>query len=199
MFTGIVEETGLLVAADMHRGARRMKVRGDRLANSEIGSSIAVNGACLSAVGCVDTTVEVVAVQETLSKTTLGSIAVGSPVNLERAMQLHHRLDGHLVLGHVDCTAPIVRAHKERTERLFTIQLSDADLPYVVPTGSITLDGISLTVARLKGAYLTVTVIPHTFDHTACATWKVGTKVNVEFDVVGKYVARQLKLGVTAP
>ncbi len=198
MFTGIVEETGRLVAAHMDRGARLMQIRGDRLAHTENGSSIAVNGVCLTAVNCVDTTVEVVAVEETLRKTTLGSLVIGSPINIERAMRLKHRLAGHLVLGHIDTTAPIIPVRKEGTERLFVIQLAVMHLPYVIPTGSITLDGISLTVARIEGTHLTVAVIPHTFDHTACATWQVGARVNVEFDVVGKYVARQLELGATA-
>ena len=198
MFTGIVEETGQLIAAHKDHGARRMQVRGNVLAGTNIGASIAINGACLSVVRCKNTTIEIVAIEETLRKTTLETLPVGSPVNLERAMQLQQRLDGHLVLGHVDCTAPIATVEKEGTARLYTIELAEIHLPYVTPTGSITIDGISLTVARLAGNHLTVAIIPHTFDQTACGTWQVGTRVNVEFDVVGKYVVRQQELSAHA-
>ena len=173
-------------------GGKRLRIRAAVSGHLAIGRSIAINGVCQTVIETSHDTFVVVAVEETLRKTTLGSLFSGLPVNLERAMLLQDRLDGHLVQGHIDATALITQVCKERTARLYTVELGAEHLRYVIPVGSIALDGISLTVAHIDGVRITVSIIPHTFDHTACSTWCAGSRVNVEFDMLGKYVASQL-------
>ena len=135
-----------------------------------------------------------VAVEETLRKTTFGSFRQGQRVNLERAMLPTSRLDGHLVQGHVDATATIVDVQQETTNWLVRVRFGAEYAANVIPVGSIALDGISLTVARLEANELTVAIIPHTWDHTTIASWQPGSTINIEFDLIGKYVARTLAL-----
>lgn len=193
MFTGIVEAVGRISHACAEDGARRIRIGADLAAELAIGQSIAVNGVCLSVVSATEQEFEVVAVEETLRKSTLDALQAGTPVNLERAMRLHDRLDGHLVLGHVDTTASVSRLRSARGSRLYRVQLGEAQMQYVIPTGSIALDGISLTVARMDESGIAVSIIPHTYEHTACSTWVAHRHVNVEFDAVGKYVARHME------
>ncbi len=193
MFTGIVEAVGQISRACAEGGAKKIRIETDLAAELAIGQSIAVNGVCLSVLSATEQEFEVVAVEETLRKSTLDALQAGTPVNLERAMRLHDRLDGHLVLGHVDTTAPVSRLSSARGSRLYRVQLGEAQMQYVIPTGSIALDGISLTVARLDESGIAVSIIPHTYEHTACSTWAADRLVNVEFDAVGKYVARHME------
>lgn len=193
MFTGIIEEVGRLAAVHELGGGRRLVVEADLAAALRPDQSVAVNGACQTVVAAGEGRFEVVAVEETLRKTTLGALAPGEPVNLERAMQPTSRLDGHFVQGHVDATGTIVGQEEEATGRLYRVAFEARFAPYLIPVGSITIDGISLTVARLDDDELTVAIIPHTYAHTNVPTWKAGRRVNLEFDLLGKYVVRWLE------
>jgi riboflavin synthase len=207
MFTGIVEELGEIVATEELADAARLTIRG-KLVTSDAGhgDSIAVNGVCLTVVDVVDGdsfTVDVM--QETLNRSSIGGIGAGSRVNLERAAALNSRLGGHLVQGHVDGTGTVlVRTPSENWE-VVRISLPDAIARYVVEKGSITVDGISLTVSGLGIAdapaadgnrdWFEVSLIPTTLSMTNLGTAVVGTKVNLEVDVIAKYVERLQQRG----
>ena len=193
MFTGIIEEVGQLVEVVPFGGGRKLKIKSKFAARLKPDESVAVNGACQTVVAADEETFEVVAIEETLRKTTFGAFQAGMPLNLERAMPMNGRLDGHFVLGHVDATGTVVSVEQEETNWLMEIAFEDSYAPYIIPVGSITIDGISLTVARLSGNHLTVAIIPHTYEHTNVSTWKAGAAVNLEFDMIGKYVVRWLE------
>ena len=192
MFTGIIEEVGRIAAVRDLGGGRRLSVEAKMAPELRPDQSVAINGVCQTVVAVEATTFEVVAVEETLRKTTVGALTAGMPVNLERALQPTGRLDGHFVQGHVDATGDVVSVEKEQTNWLYRVRFDPQFAPYLIPVGSITLDGISLTIARLDETDLTVAIIPHTYDNTNVATWKPGTRVNMEFDMIGKYVVRWL-------
>jgi riboflavin synthase len=193
MFTGIVEELGSVVALEPGADSARLTVEGPLAASdAEHGASIAVNGVCLTVVehGGGQFTVDVMA--ETLRRTSLGSLAAGDRVNLERAMAASSRFGGHIVQGHVDGTAAIVeRVPGDRWETVrFTLPASLAR--YVVEKGSITVDGVSLTVAAVDADSFTVSLIPTTLDLTTLGHKGIGDLVNLEVDVLAKYVERLL-------
>jgi riboflavin synthase len=188
MFTGIIEEIGSIAAVRDLGGGRRLTVAAAMAPALRPDQSVAVNGVCQTVVAVAGNTFDVVAVEETLRKTTFGSLAAGMPVNLERALQPTGRLDGHFVQGHVDATGIVTAVEKEQTNRLYRVRFDPRFAAYLIPVGSITLDGISLTVARLDETELTVAIIPHTYTHTNVSTWKPGVRVNMEFDMIGKYV-----------
>ena len=192
MFTGIIEEVGRLVAIAPFGGGRKLTIQSEFAAQLKPDESVSVNGACQTVVASNAETFEVVAIEETLRKTTFGSFQAGMPLNLERAMPMNGRLDGHFVLGHVDARGTVVSVEREETNWLISVNFDKSFEAYVIPVGSITIDGISLTVARLDGNQLTVAIIPHTYEHTNVPTWDIGTHVNLEFDMIGKYVIRWL-------
>ncbi len=192
MFTGIIEEVGKIAAVRDLGGGRRLRVEAKMAPALRPDQSVAVNGVCQTVVAVEGTTFDVVAVEETLRKTTVGALTAGMPVNLERALQPTGRLDGHFVQGHVDATGTVAAVEKEQTNWLYRVRFDPQFAPYLIPVGSIALDGISLTVARLDETELTVAIIPHTYENTTVATWKPGTRVNMEFDMIGKYVVRWL-------
>jgi len=192
MFTGIIEEVGKIAAMRDLGGGRRLSVEAKMAPELRPDQSVAVNGVCQTVVAVEGTTFDVVAVEETLRKTTFGALTAETPVNRERALQPTDRLDGHFVQGHVDATGTVIAVEKEQTNGLYRVRFEAQFTPYLIPVGSITLDGISLTVARLDERELTVAIIPHTYDHTNVPTWKPGTRVNIEFDMIGKYVVRWL-------
>ncbi|WP_054684220.1 riboflavin synthase [Rhodothermus marinus] len=195
MFTGIIEEVGQIARIDPLGGGRRLTIRANFAGALRPDQSVAVNGVCLTVVAADAQTFTVEVVEETLRKTTLGRLTDGMPVNLERALPASGRLDGHFVQGHVDTTGEVVSVEVEETDRLYRIRFSRAFRPYLIPTGSIAIDGISLTVARLEEETLTVAIIPHTFRKTNVSTWLPGTPVNLEFDMIGKYVIGWLTHG----
>ena len=192
MFTGIIEEVGAIADVRPLAGGRRLRVTcsfADALAVDE---SVAVDGVCLTVVSHDADGFEAVAVEETLSKTALGDRATGDSVNLERAMVLGARLDGHLVQGHVDTTGVVERIDALEDSHLVWVRYPAAYRSHLIPRGSIAVDGISLTVARLdepEGTFV-VAVIPHTWSQTTASEWAVGARVDLEFDLVGKYVLR---------
>ena len=188
MFTGIIEEVGRIVAVRDLGGSRRLSVEARMTPELRPDESVSVNGVCQTVVAVESSTFEVVAIEETVRKTTFGALRAGTPVNLERALQPTGRLDGHFVQGHVDATGTVTAVEKEQTNWLYRVRFDAQFAPYLIPVGSIALDGISLTVARLDETELTVAIIPHTYDHTIVKTWQPGTRVNLEFDMIGKYV-----------
>lgn len=198
MFTGIIEELGEVVTIEPGADFSRLTVRGE-VTTTEVahGASIAVNGACLTvtdheAKGGV-VTFDVMA--ESLRRTVLGDLAVGDVVNLERAMVLGARLDGHLVQGHVDGTATITeRRPGDRWEEV-RLSLAPELAPFVVDKGSICLDGVSLTLTAVGDDHVEVALIPTTMELTTLGRKGVGDRVNVEVDILGKYVQRTLALG----
>lgn len=194
MFTGIIETVARVTAVKDLGGGRKFTIETEFAPELRIDQSIAVNGTCLTVVACDETTFQVEAVEETLSKTTLGNITTGAAVNLERAMKAGDRFDGHLVQGHVDDTGTIVGTETKPNSWLYHVRFEASAARYIIPVGSIAIDGISLTVADLEDDRLTVSIIPHTYAHTNVSSWEVGTEVNLEYDMVGKYVARQVGL-----
>ena len=193
MFTGIVEEVGRIEAVEQLDGGRRFTVGCGFASELEVDQSVSINGACHTVVRAGDGIFDVDSVEETLEKTTLGALKSGDPVNLERAMRPDQRLDGHIVQGHVDGTGAIESVEKLADSRLYRIAYDPTFARYLIPVGSITVDGISLTVARLDSHVFTVSIIPHTYRLTNVSTWEVGGKVNLEFDLIGKYVARWME------
>ena len=200
MFTGIIEEVGRIRRVEPLGGGRRLTIDASFAASLRPDQSVAVNGCCQTVVAVDDGAFAVVAIEETLSKTTFGSLVDGAPVNLERGMRPDFRLDGHIVQGHVDATGEVVDVKELETSRLFRVAFDGGFAPYVIPVGSVAIDGISLTVARLGGRRddgrheLTVAIIPHTYEATNVSTWSPGRRVNLEFDLIGKYVARWMEV-----
>jgi riboflavin synthase len=203
MFTGIVEELGTVEAVERQSDAVRLTVHATTvLEDAGLGDSISVNGCCLTVVSTGSTdgrttdlwTADVMA--ETLAKTGLGALTVGDRVNLERAATVGSRLGGHLVQGHVDAVGHVVRRQPGEHWEVVTISMPADLAPYVVDKGSITVDGVSLTVVEARDDEFTVSLIPETLRRTTLGFRGAGDAVNLEVDVIGKYVARQLALRV---
>jgi riboflavin synthase len=188
MFTGIIKEVGKIDTIETLDGGRRLTIAADFSGKLRTDESVSINGACQTVVRSDDATFDVVTIEETLRKTTFGQLKEGEPVNLERAMKAGGRLDGHFVQGHVDGTGEVLSVEREGTDWLYQIRFDPSFRRYLINVGSVALDGISLTVARLEGNVLTVAIIPHTYEHTNVSTWEAGTPVNLEFDMIGKYV-----------
>ncbi len=192
MFTGIIEEVGTVADVTPLDGGRRLRLACSFAAELAVDESVAVDGVCLTVVRRDDDAFEAVAVEETLSKTVLGGRQPGDGVNLERAMVLGDRLDGHLVQGHVDATGTIERIEALADSHMVWVRYPADHAEYLIPRGSVTVDGISLTVARLDepAGTFALAVIPHTWDKTTAGRWAEGDQVDLEFDLVGKYVLR---------
>jgi riboflavin synthase len=197
MFTGLVEETGVVEAFHRRQGASRLVLKaGPLTADAQPGESIAVNGCCLTlAAQPADGRLEFDLLDETLRRTNLGQLHPGAPVNLERALPANGRLGGHFVQGHVDCVAPVLAWEPVGDDYRLEIGLPNTFVQYVVEKGSIAVDGISLTVAELKEESFTIWIIPHTRAATNLSAASAGTPVNLEFDMLAKYVERILRLG----
>jgi riboflavin synthase len=190
MFTGIVEEVGKVVTASPTRLVIQARVTLDGV---KIGDSISVNGACLTVVHKTTDTLAIDVVPETLRRTNLGDLKPGDPVDLERALALSDRLGGHMVQGHVEATGRIASITPEREALMVRLEASPQIMRYVVAKGFIALDGISLTVVECDASSFSVTVIPYTQQHTVLGSRKVGDRVNLETDIVARYVERLLK------
>ncbi len=197
MFTGLIEDVGRFVGRNRVGEAWKLEVETSLpLAEISLGDSIAVNGACLTVEARKADQRFLVfhTLSETLSRTNLGSLKAGSAVNLERAMAANGRFGGHLVSGHVDTVAPIASIQRHGADRIVSIELPDCLKPLVIPKGSVTINGISLTIATLSENTFSVHLIPHTWDHTSLRAAQAGDTVNLEADLVGKYIVRQLDL-----
>jgi riboflavin synthase len=183
VFTGLIEEMGRLAERDGHRFTFAAATV---LQDTGIGDSIAVNGCCLTVVHLTATTWSADVVDETLARTALDDLRPGDPVNLERPMKLDGRLGGHLVQGHVDAVGEVTSAAPD-------LAVSTPDTRYLVRKGSISVDGVSLTVVDLSDEGFTVAVIPHTSEVTTLGARRPGDRVNLEFDLIAKYVARSIE------
>ncbi|MFB6824272.1 riboflavin synthase [Streptomyces virginiae] len=197
MFTGIVEELGEVTAVEQLEEASRFRLRGPLVTeDAKHGDSIAVNGVCLTVVETADGEFTADVMQETLNRSSLGALTAGSRVNLERPMALGGRLGGHLVQGHVDGTGEIIsRAPSEHWE-IVKVALPENLSRYVVEKGSITVDGVSLTVVEAAADWFTISLIPTTLALTTLGIKQSGDPVNLEVDVLAKYVERLLAAGV---
>lgn len=197
MFTGLVEEIGRITGVEPHDRGVDLSVAADRVLDDlAVDHSIAVNGCCQTVVTLLDGGFRVTAIPETLRKTTLGELREGDAVNLERALRIGDRLGGHMVQGHVDTTGEVVEIAQEGEDRLITVAFAPAWDELVIPVGSIVVDGVSLTVARRETGRLTVAIIPHTWEVTTLGRLERGRPVNLEFDMIGKYVRNLLQNGI---
>lgn len=191
MFTGIIEGLGTITAIRPVGKGRHFTITSDfSLQQMAIGDSIAVNGACLTAVRIEKERFEVDVSPETVSKTTFGSARIGERVNLERALRISDRIDGHLVSGHTDGVGVLSQRKKSANSVFITIGVSEALTRYMILKGSVAVDGISLTVSLLERENFQVSIIPYTAKLTTIGTKKIGEPVNIETDLIGKYVER---------
>lgn len=190
MFTGIIETLGTLVEAKKDQENLHLTVQTPLTSELKIDQSVAHNGVCLTVVSKTDTAYTVTAIQETCLKTNIESWAVGDEINLERAMVLGARLDGHIVQGHVDQTGICTEIKEADGSWYFSFEYDPSLHNITIEKGSITVNGVSLTVVNSNANSFSVAIIPYTYEHTNFQTFKVGTQVNLEFDVIGKYVSR---------
>ena len=193
MFTGIVEEIGTVrqIKKGKHSAVLTISA-GDVLDGTKTGDSIAVNGICLTVTAVLPGAFMADVMHETLNRSALIGLSAGSPVNLERAMQANGRFGGHIVAGHVDGTGKIVKIERDDTAVWFTIQTKPELMRYIVEKGSVAIDGISLTVAKITESDFSVSAIPHTVKQTVLQEKRKGDLVNLETDIIGKYVEKLL-------
>jgi riboflavin synthase len=193
MFTGIVKELGRVEAVDTSDDGARLRIHAELASDLAEGDSVAVNGACLTATSVRDGAFEADVMHQTLSLTTLGGLEASSPVNLELPLRPTDRMGGHVVQGHVDGAATVADVSADGFAKRLRIELPDELLPYVVERGSIAIEGVSLTIADLTDAGLEVSLIPETLERTTLGALAPGDRVNVECDVLARYVRRQLE------
>ena len=199
MFTGLVDGLGVLTDLRPNSGGARLTVScPGYFANVDIGASVAVNGCCLTVVERRDDVAEFDAIPETLSRTSLGMTPIGEPVNLERSLQVGDSVGGHFVTGHVDCVGHLARRLTENQWSTYWIEIPAAFSEHVASKGSIAIDGVSLTVVDVDAHQFSVALIPHTLEVTTLGRRRVGDAVNVETDLLAKYVRRLLKAGGNA-
>lgn len=189
MFTGLVEEVGEIQEARSIGGGRRFKIKASEiLSDISIDDSICLNGCCLTAVEFDKNSFSADAIEETLRKTNLGEFRPGKKVNLERALLPNKRLGGHFMQGHIDSTGKIISIIKESTGTLVKISFDVNYRKYLINVGSIAVNGCSLTIAKIESTTFTVAVIPHTWENTVFKFAQSGDTVNLEFDMIGKYI-----------
>lgn len=191
MFTGLIETKGIVTHVEPVNGGARFEIYAPEFGRDmAIGDSVAVNGACLTIISFARGSFAVDVSLETLERSTLGKVRPNQHVNLERAMRLSDRLAGHLVSGHVDGVGTFAQRHISGNAVIYQFDLPEDTMNYVVEKGSISIDGISLTVARIRNNSIAVSVIPHTEEHTTLKDLKVGELVNIEVDMIAKYVRK---------
>lgn len=193
MFTGIIETVGTVTSLQVDGGNLQIKIKAPFVAELKINQSVAHNGACLSVVSINDDTYTVTAIAETLQKTNLSQLKVGDVVNLERCLRIGDRLDGHMVQGHVDCTAQCINVEEKNGSHHFAFSYKPQENFVTVQKGSICVNGVSLTVVDSEENSFSVAIIPYTYHHTNFNKIKKGDFVNIEFDMLGKYAAKLLK------
>jgi len=199
VFTGLVEEIGRVRQVQRQRDFQRLTIDTVGILDDlRIGDSVDIAGACQTVVDLDSAGFAVESVEETLRRTTLGELQIGDPVNLERALRANDRLGGHLVLGHVDGVGRIAGLAQRQESWELNVEPAPGLERYIASKGSIAVDGISLTVVEADDRHFTVAVIPHTFEHTTLATKRVGDRVNLEVDVIARYVERLLGAGQSA-
>ncbi len=190
MFTGIIEDLGTIKNLATEGVNLHITVQTSITSQLKIDQSVAHNGVCLTVVSINDDNYVVTAIKETLDKTNLGMLKIGDLVNIERAMKLGDRLDGHIVQGHVDQTAECIAVIEEDGSWIYTFKYDPSLSNITIEKGSITVNGVSLTVVNSKINEFSVAIIPYTYEHTTFKNLNVGDTVNLEFDVIGKYVKR---------
>lgn len=190
MFTGIIRHQGTVTAVDTKPDGVYISVATKLGTEVAEGDSVAVNGACLTVLEYTPESITFRLMQETLDKTSLEGVAKGSTLNLERPVMAGERFDGHFVLGHVDGTAEVTDIAHAGDDRVFTFKPDRSLLPYIVSKGSITIDGVSLTVVTATNETFTVSIMPYTLEHTNLGTVEVGDRVNLEADMIAKHVER---------
>lgn len=194
MFTGIIETLGRVEKLEKDGGNLHITISSNITPELKIDQSVAHNGVCLTVIAIDGDKYTVTAIEETLQKTSLGVLQEGNKVNLERAMVLGTRLDGHIVQGHVDQTASCTVVEEKDGSWLFSFEYDTTQNNVTIEKGSITIDGTSLTVVNSGTNFFSVAIIPYTYENTCFNSYKIGTIVNLEFDVIGKYVARLMKV-----
>ncbi len=193
MFTGLIEDVGRLQKLERRGGSAKLTVATVMPAGEfHLGDSVAVNGVCLTVTSIEAPLLTFDVSPETLDKSGLGKLSAGDKVNLERAMRLSDRLGGHIVSGHIDCVATVTERREESGNILFSFRLPAEKCRYIIEKGSVAIDGISLTVNRVTSESFSINIIPHTAKMTTLAFRKPGDTVNIETDIIGKYVERLL-------
>ncbi len=190
MFTGIIESTGKIVRVETKNNNKIFSIQTPITKEIKVSDSIAIDGCCLTVVDTHNDIIKVEAVSETLKSTTLEQLKIGNFVNLERARQINDRLEGHIVQGHIDEKAKIANIRKTSGSVAIEVELSKQGSKNIVEKGSIAIDGVSLTITRIKGQKFDVNIIPFTFDKTTLKHKRIGDRVNIEFDIIGKYVRK---------
>lgn len=190
MFTGIIEDLGIVKRLGKESENLHITVSSEMASELKIDQSVSHNGVCLTVIALKNENYTVTAIKETLDKTNLGALKLGDTVNLERALKLGDRLDGHIVQGHVDQTATCITVEEQNGSWIFTFTYDETLGNITIEKGSITINGVSLTVVNSRKNTFSVAIIPYTYLHTNFNTFEKGTIVNLEFDVIGKYVAR---------
>ena len=193
MFTGIIKSVGKVAKIKDLEGGKEIDIATDFAKEVQVDQSISINGVCHTATACDDQSFTVQTVEETLRKTNIGDLTEGALVNLERSLRADQLLDGHIVQGHVDTTATISDIEREGTDWLFTFDYPAEYSNLIVGRGSIAIDGISLTVANESRNTFQVAIIPYTYEHTNLRDKEAGDTVNLEFDILGKYVVKYLR------
>lgn len=190
MFTGIIETLGTIQEIEREQNNLHITVETSITSELQIDQSVAHNGICLTVVAINNNSYTVTAIEETVLKTNIGNWSKGDQVNIERAMKLGDRLDGHIVQGHVDQVGHCIEAKETNGSWSYTFEYDASLNNLTIEKGSITVNGVSLTVVNSKKNQFSVAIIPYTYEHANFQSFKIGTKVNLEFDVIGKYVAR---------
>jgi riboflavin synthase len=193
MFTGIIETIGHVKTIIKDESNLHFWIDSNITRELKVDQSVAHNGVCLTVVEIKNDSYRVTAIDETLQRTNLGTLKAGDKINLERCMVLNGRLDGHIVQGHVDCIATVTHIDNANGSWVYRFSHVAQTLPLTVEKGSITVNGVSLTVVDCGDNFFSVAIIPYTYEHTNFHQFVIGTTVNVEFDVLGKYVANMLK------
>lgn len=193
MFTGIIEHLGKVKSAIMKGGNLHLQVETSFAGKLKRNESVSHNGVCLSIIPLSKSRYEVMAVKETLDRTNLKLLKVGDFINLERSLPANGRIDGHFVQGHIDGTVICQSVKKLKGSHIFTFSFKKEDSKYLVEKGSVALNGVSLTVASMKHNAFSVAIIPYTFEHTNFKSIKTGDAVNVEYDILGKYLVKYLE------
>jgi len=194
MFTGIIEEIGKITDIKEDQTNKHFTIQSQLSKESYIDQSISHNGVCLTVIKKDDKSHVVTAIKESLDKSNLGFLSLGHHINLERAVQGHTRMDGHVVQGHIDDTAVCTDIKDENGSWVFTFRIDKKHAPLIVDKGSVTVNGVSLTVCNPTHDSFGVSIIPYTYEHTNFGTLKIADLVNIEFDIIGKYVSRYLDL-----
>ncbi len=194
MFTGIIEELGILSKIEREGSNVHLTIQSKLAPELKVDQSVAHNGICLTVTEIDGNQYKITAVQETVEKTSIGSWSQGDKINLERGIRLSDRLDGHLVQGHVDATGKVLEVEERAGSWIYRFQFPKEQAGLMIPKGSITINGVSLTVIDPDEDSFSVTIIPYTYEHTTFHELKEGDAVNLEFDLIGKYFLRNMRL-----